>query len=141
MAITKIIWTGTAYEVIMDGKTIFVPNQPGNRIFGLVQEAINAGMIVEDPTSTPDPVPGEITKVQLFDALSHPTIDLWTTFQPLLEANPRWQYITKIPRQNPTLVAGVINYFLATGVTNEAATAAANTLLDQVFALGSTLNA
>ena len=80
-----------------------------------------------------DFVPVEISQVQLFDALEG--MGHWGTFEPLLAANPRWEFITEIPRTHPTLVSGARAYFVSIGQTEDDADA----FIDSVFRYAVTL--
>lgn len=56
--IENIIQTATGYRATIDGQEWTIPDDPGNRHFQMVQDAIAEGATVtveEPPTPTPDP--------------------------------------------------------------------------------------
>lgn len=107
------------FEVIKNAQTGEVTTRD------FTQEEIDAQVVTV--------VPAEITKVQLYDALV--AIGQWNTFEPMLRANPRWEFVTTIPRNHPSIVDGTRAYFAALGQGDTEADA----FLDQVFTLGGTL--
>lgn len=72
-------------------------------------------------------VPAEISKVQLVRACRE--LDLWDSYKALFEADPDWEYITSVPRDNSTLNANA---------NAQLGEQTAQALLDQVFILGAT---
>jgi hypothetical protein len=87
------------------------------------------GQVFAAPPPEPIPVivPAEISKIQLVRACRE--LDIWDGYKALFEADPDWQYITQIPRNDQVLNAN------ANGLLGEET---AQALLDQIFILGIT---